>query len=72
MGRDIPACDVSHYVHFYPNKLTRDVIARDRVKLRHWPFGIPRETDDGDFDGDFESLNLLPCMSKNEQTYTLT
>ena len=53
MGRDIPARDVSHYVHCYLNKLTSDVIARERVKLCHWSFGILRETDGGDFDGDF-------------------
>ena len=46
--------------------------ARERVRLCHWSFGFPRETDDGDFDSEIESLNLLQCMSKNEHSNTLT
>ena len=33
-----PRCP-SHYVHSYLDKLTSDVIARERVKRRHWSFG---------------------------------
>ena len=42
-------------------------------RKRHSPsFGIPLDTESGDFDVVGEILSLLQCMCKNELTYTLT